>query len=140
MRVVGQCSVGLGGVAWSDMMQEIPPTYNTGVQTTGHFHFHRADKDCGFLIPVPPLGRMTETVQIDDRADRWRWVCPNGHRSWEPTNHHFWCQACARRAELDGVFQQLMDKKTGRQYAREDVRLLSAGGPHDPELDRRGRA
>jgi hypothetical protein len=30
------------------------------------------------------------TIQIDrtDPADRWWFVCPNGHTSWEGTNSH----------------------------------------------------
>jgi len=77
------------------------------------------------------------TVNIEDRVDRWRFTCPNGHRSWEPTNHHFWCAKCARDAvETDGVFHALRDKRDGREIAREDVRLVDRVGPYDRDLDR----
>jgi 5-methylcytosine-specific restriction endonuclease McrA len=80
-----------------------------------------------------------ETVQIDDRVDRWRFTCPEGHRSWEPTNHHFWCAKCARDApESEGTFQRLRDTRDDRLLAREDVRLLDEVGPYDRDLDRRG--
>lgn len=68
--------------------------------------------------------RMPREINVDDERDRWRWVCPNGHRSWEPTNYHFWCQKCARHRESDGVFQELEDKKTGETYERDEIRLL----------------
>ena len=81
------------------------------------------------------------TVEIDDRHDRWRFVCPRGHRSWEPTNHHFWCKHCANAGpDTDGVFHELRDRKTGREYDREDIRLLNESGPYDRDLDRRGPA
>ena len=76
-----------------------------------------------------------EVVRIEDRQDRWRFVCPHGHRSWEPTNHHFWCQYCARSDEADGVFHELLDKKTGAKLERDRVRLVTPIGPYDRDLD-----
>jgi len=76
------------------------------------------------------------TVRIENRTDRWRFVCPNGHRSWEPTNHHFWCPKCARHPEGDGVFDELRDLKTDELVPREDVQLLTPLGPYDRDLDR----
>ncbi len=32
---------------------------------------------------------MTVEIHVEDELDRWKWSCPNGHRSWEPTNHRF---------------------------------------------------
>jgi hypothetical protein len=71
------------------------------------------------------------TVRIEDEYDRWRFVCPNGHRSWEPTNNHFWCHACARTAEVDGVFHELHDKQTGDLVARDRIELVTPGGPYE---------
>jgi len=76
-----------------------------------------------------------EVVWIEDDADRWRFLCPRGHRTWEPTNHHFWCQLCARRDDADGVFHELLDKKTGAKLERERVRLMTPVGPYDRDLD-----
>lgn len=86
----------------------------------------------------PEMAR--ETVAIEDELDRWRFTCPRGHRSWEPTNHHFWCASCARVNGVDGVFHELLDRRDGRLLAREDVRLLTEAGPYDADLDRRGSA
>jgi Fe2+ or Zn2+ uptake regulation protein len=81
-----------------------------------------------------------KVVRIEDRTDRWRFTCPRGHRSWEPTNHHFWCQQCARVEGVDGVFYELRDRKSGGCFEREQVRLLVACGPYDRDLDGRSQA
>lgn len=64
-------------------------------------------------------------LQIDDEADRWRFRCPAGHRNWEATNHHFFCQSCARShdSEHDPVFEHLRDAKTGELIEREEIVL-----------------
>lgn len=108
-----------------------------------YFHFHCPYKDSSFYnIPLHCQLVMSEktTVRIENRQDRWRFVCPRGHRTWEPTNHHFWCQCCARADAVDGVFQQLYDRKAEREYDREEVQLVTAAGPYDRDLDRRGSA
>lgn len=76
-----------------------------------------------------------ETIEIEDRLDRWRFTCPRGHRTWEPTNHHFWCASCARADDVDGVFHELRDRRDGGLLAREDVRLMTPVGPYDADLD-----
>ena len=102
-----------------------------------YFQFHRPRLDLLFLTPslrsesMPPK----EVVRIEDRQDRWRFVCPRGHRSWEPTNHHFWCQKCAASDDYDGVFQTLCDRKTGAELTRDRVRLVTTVGPYDRDLD-----
>jgi len=74
-------------------------------------------------------------IQLADRTDRWRFVCPRGHRSWEPTNHHFWCQKCARNYsdDVDPEFHELHDRKTGETVPRDRLilrndELQPAGG------------
>jgi len=76
-----------------------------------------------------------EVVRIEDDADRWRFLCPRGHRTWEPTNHHFWCQLCARRDDADGVFHELRDQKTDALLERDQVQLVTPTGPYDDDLD-----
>lgn len=76
-----------------------------------------------------------QTVRIENRLDRWRFVCPRGHRSWEPTNHHFWCHKCAAHPDVDGVFYQLLDRKTKKKFERSEVQLLTPVGPYDRDLD-----
>ena len=93
-----------------------------------------------FYIPSHHSGVLMETdsrteIDLTDEVDRWRYTCPHGHREWEPTNHHFWCAACGR-ADVAATFDTLRDRKTGRELAREDIRLVDPTGPYDRELDR----
>ncbi|RYJ13399.1 hypothetical protein ELS19_05080 [Halogeometricum borinquense] len=74
-------------------------------------------------------------VRIEDRADRWRYTCPQYHRTWEPTNHHFWCERCSKIDEVDAVFYELHDRKTGERLKRDEVQLLDRTGPYDHDLD-----
>jgi len=73
---------------------------------------------------------MERRINVDDRCDRWRWVCPHGHRSWEPTNGHFWCKQCARATDVAGVFHELHDKRSGETVEREAIVLETAAGPY----------
>ena len=103
-----------------------------------HFQFHHADKTRAFYHPLCRfrVGMLEKkTVRIESRSDRWRFVCPRGHRSWEPTNHHFWCATCARTDGVDGSFHELRDRKTGELREREHVRLVTPTGPYDRDLD-----
>jgi hypothetical protein len=73
------------------------------------------------------------TIRLDDKADRWRWTCPAGHRSWEPTNNHFWCKQCAQSAadhaaDVDPVFHELRDEGTGDTYERDELTLITPAG------------
>ena len=55
-----------------------------------------------------------ETVVVDtqDPVTRWRWSCPNGHRTVEPTNGGVWCRSCARDADVDDPHHhELLDKR-----------------------------
>jgi len=86
---------------------------------------------------------MSVIIRLEDETDRWQWVCPNGHRSWEPTNSHFWCVSCARHTDADGDFGQLRNKSTGEVHDREELRLVTPAGPyqdlrsdHEDDLDR----
>lgn len=64
-------------------------------------------------------------VRLEGRMDRWRYTCPWGHRSWEPTNCHFWCQQCARTLsdDVEPEFYELRDRKTGDLISREEIFL-----------------
>jgi len=120
---------------------KLPNSCRTGARNV-HFHFHCPRVDRSFINPILQYRlSMSEirTIEIEDRTDRWRFVCPRGHRSWEPTNHHFWCAKCARLQGIDGVFHQLRDRKTGMLYDRTDVQLLTPLGPYDRDLDQEGR-
>jgi hypothetical protein len=110
-----------------------------GVTPADHFHFHRPYKTHRFYHPLCRFACMSdrETIEIDDKTDRWRYVCPRGHRTWEPTNNHFWCQQCARVAGVEPAFDQLQDRRDGRLLDRDEVRLLTPVGPYDRDLDYR---
>lgn len=121
-----------GGVAQSGerpftFTREIADFRGT-VPQIGHFHFHSRLKAVCFLPPGRRLKSMPPTVVINlyDETDRWRWVCPNGHRSWEPVNGHFWCSECANawsQSDTDPEFRELRDKKTGETVPRERIQL-----------------
>lgn len=78
---------------------------------------------------------MSVTINTEDKTDRWQWVCPQGHRTWEPTNFHFWCAGCARawdhNEDLDPEFQELRNKKTGETVTREEIVLVTPAGPYE---------
>jgi 5-methylcytosine-specific restriction endonuclease McrA len=81
---------------------------------------------------------MSERIHLEDKTDWWKWVYPNGHRNWEPTNHHFWCETCASNYDADGEFDELRNKATGEVHDRDQLKLLTPGGPypdlrHEPE-------
>jgi hypothetical protein len=62
-------------------------------------------------------------ITLTDCIDRWRYTCPRGHRSWEPTNSHFWCQQCARTHDTEPTFAQLRDRKNDRRVDRAQIDL-----------------
>lgn len=68
-------------------------------------------------------------VKIDrsDAADRYRYVCPNGHTTWSRTNSHIWCKACSEQSRQDEDVNpehwSIHDKKTGERIPWSSVRL-----------------
>ncbi|MCG1002854.1 MULTISPECIES: hypothetical protein [Halobacterium] len=64
------------------------------------------------------------TIDTDDEIQRWRYRCPRGHSQFEPTNHHWYCTACARsHDDVDPEFTELVDKQTGEVYERDEVNI-----------------
>ncbi|GAA3882802.1 hypothetical protein [Haloarcula argentinensis] len=68
-----------------------------------------------------------EEVVIDRDDEPYRWVCPNGHCSWDRTNNHCWCPSCARQSE-NGVdvhpeHWEIVDEKTGQTIPYAAVRF-----------------
>jgi hypothetical protein len=57
-------------------------------------------------------------IDLEDFVDRTRYRCPNGHRSWTPTNSHLWCKACSEAAqhgaEVDAEHYEVYDEKDER--------------------------
>lgn len=63
-------------------------------------------------------------LDTDDELQRWRYRCPRGHTQFQPTNHHWYCVECARRHDdVDPEFTELVDKRTGEVYERDEVKV-----------------
>lgn len=60
---------------------------------------------------------MNTVIRLTDHTG-WRYACPIGHRSWEPTNHYSWYQQCAQHYNADREFGHLRDVKTGELIPR----------------------
>lgn len=74
------------------------------------------------------MSTTKQPISLESDADRWRYVCPRGHRSWEVTNFHFWCQQCARaHDDADPEFSELHDLKTGASIPRERLTIELRG-------------
>ena len=64
------------------------------------------------------MSKTVRTTTIDRTGPgRYRWVCPNGHSSWDRTNNHIWCPTCQRQSEqgadVSPEHWEVYDKKTG---------------------------
>lgn len=143
MTTISRRRLNAGGTTRGFTSARRVPDFGGPGARIGPFHFRRTD--VGFPLYRPSgLSKREmddkQSVKIEDETDRWRFTCPRGHRDWEPTNHHFWCASCARVDGVDGVFQELRDKRDGGLLAREDVQLLTPVGPYDRDLDGRGSA
>lgn len=70
-------------------------------------------------------------IDLGDDADRWRYTCPRGHRNWDRTNNHVWCQTCRRQYEAgegcDPEHYELLDQKTGELVPWRRVRVRGDG-------------
>lgn len=67
-------------------------------------------------------------VRIDraDDLDRWRYRCPNGHTTWEPTNNHLWCHKCSQLADADEgpEYYEILDARTDERIPWSAVELV----------------
>lgn len=83
--------------------------------------------------PHDPNIESVDVIVIDlqDTADRWRYTCPNGHRNWDRTNNHVWCQTCRRQYEAgegnDPEHYELLDQKTGETVPWSRIRVAGDG-------------
>lgn len=69
---------------------------------------------------------MAREIDVTDTVDKWRYVCPEGHRSWEVTPNYFWCKICSNHETgLDGTdsatFEELRDLTDESLVHRDDV-------------------
>ena len=73
---------------------------------------------------------VTQKIEIDrsDPLDRYRFVCPNGHTTWDRTNCHGWCASCAAAAEhdpdIDPEHWEILDKKSDRLIPYEMIEFV----------------
>jgi len=72
----------------------------------------------------------TGKVVIDrsDEIERYRFVCPRRHTTWDRTNNHIWCPSCRREDEhsnedVDPEHYYIYDKAEDRKIPWEDVVL-----------------
>jgi len=72
----------------------------------------------------------TVTIDRTVAAQRWRYVCPNGHTDWDRTNNHIWCRGCRRQCEagddVDPEHFELVDKQTGERIPWSAVKVAEA--------------
>jgi len=77
------------------------------------------------------------TVEIDmaDDVDRMRYTCPLGHRNWDRTNNHIWCQSCSRQAahddDISPEYYEVLDQATGESIPWSAIRI--AGEDYNDE-------
>jgi hypothetical protein len=83
----------------------------------------RTDGSAKADAPDPVVIDRTKDV------DRMRFVCPNGHTTWDRTNNHVWCRMCRRACEhgedVDPEHYELLDKATGETIPWSAVRLAA---------------
>jgi len=71
-----------------------------------------------------------EVVVVDrtEDAERWRYVCPNGHPNWDKTNNHIWCPGCRRQHEngddVDPEHWSIVDKATDEEIPWSAVEVI----------------
>lgn len=77
-----------------------------------------------------PITHRTRVI-IDADAERYRYVCPNGHADWDRTNNHLWCRGCRRQADngadVDPEHYRLFDKKREEVVPWEVVEIADRG-------------
>lgn len=78
-----------------------------------------------------PDHELAATIRIDRSkfVDRHRYVCPNGHSSFYPTNSHLWCKTCRQQYEnghddVEAEHYEVLDKKTGQTIPWSAVELV----------------
>ena len=97
--------------------------------------FHSPYKTDHYSDPIHlDHSAMLERINIDDTTQRWVWTCPRGHRTWEPTNFHFWCAACARANDAEASFQRIHNARDGRTLSRAEIELVDRTGETIEEL------
>jgi hypothetical protein len=79
-------------------------------------------------------------IEIDTRyaAERWPYVCPNGHIDWRATEQGFTCQVCEADGVEGGRFEALRDRRSGERIPRDRVLVTNTAvaAAYEVEQDR----
>jgi len=71
-------------------------------------------------------------IDRSDPAERYRYVCPNGHADWDKTNSHIWCRSCRHQCETGDEIEpehwEIYDKKTGETIPWSSVEVVTDRG------------
>lgn len=66
-------------------------------------------------------------IVVDTEAKKYRFTCPHGHVRWYAWNGCFSCKTCKENRDsgedVETVYLELVDKKTGGTVTRSDLRL-----------------
>jgi hypothetical protein len=80
--------------------------------------------------------RVNTPVEIDRDEEPYRWLCPNGHISWDRTNNHLWCPSCRRALESDARLDaeraehhHIVDAKGDREIPYDQVAFAEGRQP-----------
>ena len=68
------------------------------------------------------------TVEIDmsSSTTRWRYGCPHGHTTIEPTNGGIWCRGCSQAVDIDDPHHhEVIDKQSGEEIPWVAVELIN---------------
>jgi hypothetical protein len=62
-------------------------------------------------------------INRSEELDRWRFTCPNGHHSYDPSAELIYCHACERIGR-SSTHDTLTDRKTGETLTVRDIDIL----------------
>lgn len=66
-------------------------------------------------------------IDTSDDLDVWRFRCPNGHTSWEPTNGGIYCHSCSQvlshTPDENPQHHTILDQRTGQEIPWSRVTL-----------------
>lgn len=51
-------------------------------------------------------------IDTSDESIKWRYTCPHGHLTYEPTNGGIWCRACDHDDEIDEAHHHAIKDKS----------------------------
>lgn len=68
------------------------------------------------------------TIDVSSGSTQWRYGCPHGHTTVEPTNGGIWCRSCSRDVDVDDPhYHSIVDKQSGEEIPWSAVILTGDG-------------